>query len=521
MLNSSKVTLTDELNQAAFQAALTAIRSNQLSQAHRLLLQALQADPLNIQILLLLGWTAQNSASAAYYFQLLLEQHPDNPLACEILQRVSNKPSAEEHKSGSNIYATKQLIAKVIAYLEKPVAEGKKTGRETRLVEGQAAGRKIKSVVIQSTSKKARQMGIPQNFRIPLVYLAALTVAEAITTLANPQVGLILHGLLLVILILHAALFARRGQQKFLITLTLAPLIRLMSLSIPLLNFPVIYWYAVIGLPLFLAAFMALRMTGFDAVRVGLNGRKLPWQLLVGATGLGLGYVEYIILRPAPLVEALTWKQILLPALILLLFTGLLEEIIFRGLIQRGAAGTIGRYGLVYVAALFAVLHLGYRSIWDVVFVFVVALFFGLVVARTGSLLGVTLSHGLTNVALYLIIPFLMNASTNPIGAIPQTITDTTSSPILWEIPDINARQISLDEGSRWVHHKDAQLDLYETKKSQSLDWVYVEGKGMKTDENWRAGNSEYQMYILEDNTPLNLVMPIRYIARSGIVQQI
>ena len=37
-----------------------------------------------------------------------------------------------------------------------------------------------------------------------------------------------------------------------------------------------------------------------------------------------------------------------------------------------------------------------------------VALLFGFFVARTGSILGVTLSHGLTNIMLFLVIPFVV-----------------------------------------------------------------------------------------------------------------
>ena len=43
----------------------------------------------------------------------------------------------------------------------------------------------------------------------------------------------------------------------------------------------------------------------------------------------------------------------------------------------------------------------------DVVFVFGVALFFGYVVERTDSILGVSLSHGLTNIVLFLVAPFV------------------------------------------------------------------------------------------------------------------
>jgi len=41
-----------------------------------------------------------------------------------------------------------------------------------------------------------------------------------------------------------------------------------------------------------------------------------------------------------------------------------------------------------------------------VLFVFAVAMFFAWVVKRTGSLLGVTLAYGITNVMLFLVIPF-------------------------------------------------------------------------------------------------------------------
>ena len=52
---------------------------------------------------------------------------------------------------------------------------------------------------------------------------------------------------------------------------------------------------------------------------------------------------------------------------------------------------------------------MGFLSWIDVTFVFIVALFFGWVVKKTGSLLGVTLSHGITNIVLYLVASALVN----------------------------------------------------------------------------------------------------------------
>jgi hypothetical protein len=119
--------------------------------------------------------------------------------------------------------------------------------------------------------------------------------------------------------------------------------------------------------------------------------------------------VEYIILRPRPFIPELNLGTIWIPALILLIFTGLLEELIFRGVIQRSILAIMNVHiGIIFVSILFAVLHVGYRSLMDIVFVFGVGMIFSYITLYTRSILGVTLAHGLTNISLYLIFPFLI-----------------------------------------------------------------------------------------------------------------
>ena len=208
-------------------------------------------------------------------------------------------------------------------------------------------------------------------------------------------------------LFIHTALTWEHPAHRLLLSLAFAPLIRLLSLSLPLAGFPILYWYFIISVPLFVATFLAVRVLNFSGKEIGLSLRMLPAQLGVALTGLAFGYVEYHILRPDPLARSLTWEEIWLPALILLVSTGFAEELIFRGMMQRAATEALGRWGVLYVAALFAVLHVGYQSLADVLFVFVVALVFGWARERTGSIVGVSLAHGLTNIVLFLVMPFL------------------------------------------------------------------------------------------------------------------
>jgi len=249
-----------------------------------------------------------------------------------------------------------------------------------------------------------------------LGYLIVLAAAEVLTAFFEPRAGLLLHGFILLVLLLHTALAWKaswdhhrweRSDYRLLLSLALAPLIRLLSLSLPLSSFPIVYWYFIISIPLFVATFFTMRVLNLGADEVGLNLRRLPVQIGIIFIGPLLGYIEYMILQPRPLAPALTAAHIWLPALILLVSTGFAEELIFRGVMQRTAIDVLGRWGIPYISALFAILHVGYHSLVDVVFVFGVALLFGWIVKRTGSITGVSIAHGLTNIFLFLVMPFI------------------------------------------------------------------------------------------------------------------
>lgn len=248
-----------------------------------------------------------------------------------------------------------------------------------------------------------------KTFWLPaLGYLVLLTVAEILTALVEPRLGLLLHSLLLTGALIYGARCCDQPAHRFWMGVSLAPLIRLVSLSLPLRSVPLMYWYLIISVPLYVATFIVGRWilrTPWD--QVGLHGRGLTLQVLMSFLGLPLGMLEYRILRPVPLISGWNPGEFLMAALILLISTGLIEELIFRGVMQQVAMETMGKQGVVYVSAVFAVLHIGHRSLTDVFFVFGVALLFGWFVQRTRSIVGVSLTHGLINIWLFLIAPFL------------------------------------------------------------------------------------------------------------------
>lgn len=238
-------------------------------------------------------------------------------------------------------------------------------------------------------------------------YLLLITLGELLTSAVNSIVGLLFHVTLLLATLAYGALASSQAERRLALSLALAPLIRLLSLTLPLVDFPQQAWYPLVSVPLLIATFIIVRQTGVKRKEIGLTWGNVPLQLMLMGAGLGLGALEYAILHPRAIAPSLNWQDIILPALSLLLFTGFNEEIVFRGVLQAGATRVMPRWGLGYVALLFGVLHIGYLSVLDVVFVTAVGLLFGYIVRWGGSILGVTLAHGLTNIMLFIVLPNL------------------------------------------------------------------------------------------------------------------
>lgn len=253
--------------------------------------------------------------------------------------------------------------------------------------------------------------------RTPILYLVAIAAAELVTILASPVAGVVLHVLILLTLVAHASFASQHPIHKLYLALALAPLVRILSLSMPLGSTPILYWYAIIAVPLLTATFVSIRLLGYSRCDVGLALGKLPLQLAVGLMGLPLGVVEYVILKPRPLADSSGFGAIWLPVLILVVGTGFTEELVFRGVLQKAALENMRGWGLFYGSVVFALLHVGYYSVVELVFVFAVGLAFAWVVRSTGSVLGTTLAHGLLNSTLFLFVP-LWGLSVLPVETI-------------------------------------------------------------------------------------------------------
>lgn len=247
--------------------------------------------------------------------------------------------------------------------------------------------------------------GLPRRDRwLLLLYFAVLVFAELLSTQPN-ELGLWLHAALVVSLLAHAAL-AEGGLRGLLVGMAVLPLIRLLSFTMPFWLFPRSSWFALINAPILLGVITAAILLGYGRNSLGLRVGNLAFQLAIGVTGILIGLLERLLIQPEALVDSVASPEAVWVVASLMVFTGFGEELLFRGLLQHGAVRVLGPVGgIAFGSILFGSMHIGWLSIPDVAFVTLVGVVFGILVHRTGSILGVSIAHGLANVMLFVVLP--------------------------------------------------------------------------------------------------------------------
>lgn len=245
-----------------------------------------------------------------------------------------------------------------------------------------------------------------------IVILVAITYSEWVFAYQDVAYGIILAlGLSIMIYIGLSLLHFDRRIMNCAESLTLVPLYILFTASLPWFFIDQQYLLpAVYSCVLGLCLWHIYRKNLSLKKIFGFNKRKLLKHTLIGLViGLPLGTMEYFVLQPAAAFPAFEVKYLLRDLAYMLLFVGIAEELLFRGLIQQDLMAAFGwKWALFGATALFAVMHLTWRSIPELGFVFLAGLVLGGLYLKTKSLVAPIIAHGINNVVLVGIMPYVL-----------------------------------------------------------------------------------------------------------------
>ena len=236
-----------------------------------------------------------------------------------------------------------------------------------------------------------------------IVYVQILMVAELMVL----SVGFAGVGVHLLIVVVVLGLWRRAesdDRARLLMALVLPPLTRIIAVLASLIGQP-LPEQSVIAVLLLLAAVAGIRASGVRAGQIGCGRVGLVRQLPILVLGLGIGFVEFLLLD-SPSAAAGRTPEVMMLASVSVGLVGVMQELLFRGILQHAAIRVLGvRTGIVVTAATLSVLAIPMLSLADMAVVFGSGLILSSQVRRTGSILGVALAHGIASAVLFVWIP--------------------------------------------------------------------------------------------------------------------
>ncbi len=244
-----------------------------------------------------------------------------------------------------------------------------------------------------------------------IAIIIAITACEYVFAYQNVAWGIFI-ALTLTILIYFMLSILRLDQRvtNCVGSLALIPLYILFTSSLPwfFINqqylLPAVY-SCILGLCLWHVYQNNLNLKGI----FGFKKKTLLRYSLIGlAIGIPLGMGEYFVLHLAPAFPNFEVKYLFRDIVYMLCFVSIGEELLFRGLIQHDLVDAFGwKWGLFGASFLFAIMHLTWRSIPELGFVFIAGLILGALYLKTKSLTAPIVAHAVTNVMLVAVLPYI------------------------------------------------------------------------------------------------------------------
>ncbi len=252
-----------------------------------------------------------------------------------------------------------------------------------------------------------------QKYLLPIgLPVLAIALAEFLIFSGNMGAAVWLHIGTTTILSLSSMFIRQQEITRIHQALMLLPVLRLVNLSMPVFFETTLYTFIFIYGPLAIPAVIVAWHQRPGLEELGVTGDKIVHYMLLSIPlGFLLGLGEYATIKTGYLVPDLSFKNLLLLTIIMVFFVGLVEEVIFRSLLQTRLEQVLGiKEALIITSILFGLMHSGYGTPYEILYTGFVGFIMGIAFLRTRSLPFIAVLHGFVNVFLFGIIPHLHEA---------------------------------------------------------------------------------------------------------------
>ncbi len=138
-----------------------------------------------------------------------------------------------------------------------------------------------------------------------------------------------------------------------------------------------------------------------------LTGSPIKFLITGAVIAIPTGIIEYLILLPKPAFPSFEIGYLLRDIIYMLFFVSLAEELLFRGIILNDLTNVFGwKTAILAQGILFGIMHMTWRSSYEIIFTASAGVFLGYFYYRTRSLIGPIVWHAANNVLLVAVLPY-------------------------------------------------------------------------------------------------------------------
>ncbi|MFZ3382921.1 MAG: type II CAAX endopeptidase family protein [Candidatus Methanoperedens sp.] len=245
------------------------------------------------------------------------------------------------------------------------------------------------------------------------IYLPALGIVsgELMMFFGKVNIGLPIHIINLQFISL-ALIFSNLQPdiKKVLQSMILLILMRIISLMMPQLFTVTLLWYVLINGVMFIPIYIIIKNQEISLSELGMNFKHLniyiPIALIIG---MAFAALEYRILDPLALIENIQLSNLVKIAIVMFVFIGVGEELVFRSILQTRLEKVIGlKNGLLVTGILFGIMHSVYGQINEILLASIFGIVIGYIFQKTRSFPFILTINGTSNILLFGILPILL-----------------------------------------------------------------------------------------------------------------
>lgn len=245
------------------------------------------------------------------------------------------------------------------------------------------------------------------------IYFPALGIvfSELMMFFGQVNIGLPIH--IINLQLISLALIFNNFQsdiKKVLQSMILLILMRIISLVMPQFFTNTLFWYVLVNAIMFIPIYIIIKNQDISLNEIGINFKRfhiyLPIALIIG---IDLAVLEFRILDPSALIGNIQPYNLVLIAIVMFVFIGAVEELIFRSILQTRLEKVIGlKKGLFLTAILFGIMHSVYGQINEILLATILGIIIGYAFQKTRSFPFILAINGTTNMVLFGILPILL-----------------------------------------------------------------------------------------------------------------